>query len=329
MSAFVSRPCIALQAMAVGLALASTLHHATAAQNWGTFATRLARQTTRPNFKALRQIDAARAGLVGDGRTDNTAALRRLLGDGNRTIRIPAGDYLTGRLTIPENTVLLLDPGVILRDSGKLGPYDRLINILNDNVYIRGLGAEVVADRRSYQGGEQRHGVFIFGAANVVINGLSSDGNSGDGFYIGGPAGKPARHIVLENCKADDNRRDGLSITSGRDINVVNCVFSHSRGTAPQFGVDVEPNLPRDPLDGIRLIGVRTEDNYGGGISVSFGPAYAPAGGVHIALIDHTSIDEGRPYFPFGTRKVSGSITYARARWSRAQRGQASSRPAH
>lgn len=314
MFTFVSRRRVALQAMTVGLALALTHHPVHAAQNWGDFASRLAQQTSRPNFKTSQYIDAARAGLVGDGRTDNTAALRRLLGDGNRTIHIPAGDYVTGQLTIPKNTVLLLDPGVILRDSGKLGSHDRLINILNDNVYIRGRGAEVVADRRSYPGGEQRHGVFIFGASNVVIDGLISNGNSGDGFYIGGPAGKPARHIVLENCKADNNRRDGLSITSGRDINVVNCVFSHSHGTAPQFGVDVEPNLPKDPLDGIRLIGVRTEDNYGGGISVSFGPAYAPVGGVHIALIDHTSIGEGRSYFPFGTKRVAGSITYTRAR---------------
>lgn len=309
-----TRARVALPAVFIGLALALAQRPVNAAQNWGQFASRLAQQTARPNFKTSQYIDATHAGLVGDGKTDNTAALRRLLGDGNRTIHIPAGDYVTGPITIPKNTVLLLDPGTILRDSGKMGPYDRLVSILNDNVYIRGVGAKVVADRRSYRSGEQRHGVFIFGASNVVINGLSSNGNGGDGFYIGGPKGRPAQHIVLENCRADDNRRDGLSITSGRDINVVNCVFSHSQGTAPQFGVDVEPNLPQDPLDGIRLVGVRTEDNQGGGISVSFGPAYAPAGGVHIALIDHTSVGEGRAYFPYGTRRVKGTITYTRAR---------------
>ena len=303
-------PVIGLQILMIGLALALAHASVNAAQDWTRFPSNLARQTARPNFKTSQYIDAAHMGLVGDGKTDNTAVLRRLLGKGNRTVHIPAGDYVTGLLHIPKDTVLLLDPGVVLRDSGKLGPYDRFINILSDNVYIRGRGAKVLADRNSYQGGEQRHGVFIFGASNVVIDGLDSSGNSGDGFYIGGPRGKPARHIVLENCSASYNRRQGLSITSGSDIDVVNCVFSHTKGTAPQFGVDLEPDDPNDPLDGIRLVGVRTEDNYGGGISVYLGSRYTAPGGAHIAIIDHKSISEKHPYQVVAPHGGGASITY-------------------
>lgn len=306
-------PGVGLQLLVIGAALALAHNPINAAENWSTFPSRLARQTARPKFKTAQYIDAARMGLVGDGKTDNTAVLQKLLGDGNRTIHIPAGDYVTGMLNIPKNTVLLLDSGAILRDSGKLGPYDRFINILADNVYIRGQGAKVLSNRNSYQGGEQRHGVFIFGASNVVIDGLDSSGNSGDGFYIGGPRGKPPQHVVLEDCSASYNRRQGLSITSGRDINVVDCVFSHTRGTAPQFGVDIEPNDLTNPLNGIRLIGVRTEDNYGGGISLYLGTHYTPSEGVHIAIIDHRSIGENRPYAPFGTHGFGGSITYKAA----------------
>jgi Right handed beta helix region len=302
------------QILIVGVTLALAHGPAKGAQDWNGFASRLASQTASPNFKTSQRIDAARMGLVGDGRTDNTAVLQKLLGDGNRTIHIPAGDYVTGKLEIPKNTVLLLDPGVVLRDSGKLGPYDRFINILSDNVYIKGQGAKVLANRNSYQGGEQRHGIFIFGASNVVIDGLDSSGTSGDGFYIGGPRGKPPQHVVLENCSAGYNRRQGLSITSGRDIDVVNCVFSHTRGTAPQFGVDIEPNDPSNPLDGIRLIGVRTEYNYGGGISVYLGSTYTAPGGAHIAIIGHESVGEAHRYQVVGPHGAGRSITYKPAR---------------
>ncbi|HEX4266681.1 MAG TPA: right-handed parallel beta-helix repeat-containing protein [Steroidobacteraceae bacterium] len=303
-------PAVGLQLLIIGAGLGLAYNPAKAAQDWSGFASRLASRTASPNFKTSQRIDAAGKGLVGDGKTDNTMALQKLLGDGNRTIHISAGDYVTGKLEIPKNTVLLLDPGVILRDSGKLGPYDRLINIQSDNVYIKGQGAKVVADRNSYQGGEQRHGVFIFGASNVVIDGLDSSGNSGDGFYIGGPRGKPAQHVVLEDCSAGYNRRQGLSITSGRDVDVVNCVFSHTKGTAPQFGVDIEPNDPSNPLDGIRLVGVRTEDNYGGGVSVYLGSKYTAPGGAHIAIIDHKSIGEAHRYQVVGPRGAGRSITY-------------------
>lgn len=90
-----------------------------------------------PNFVTAQHIDASSAGLV--GKTDNTAVLPHLLGGGNRTIHIPASDYVTGKLEIPANTALLADSGVILQDSGHLGPDDRLLNMVQaTNVYIGG-----------------------------------------------------------------------------------------------------------------------------------------------------------------------------------------------
>jgi polygalacturonase len=69
------------------------------------------------DFRTAETIEASSFGLLGDGITDNTALFKALLGNGNRTIRIEAGDYVTGSLEIPSNTILKLDPGVIIRDS--------------------------------------------------------------------------------------------------------------------------------------------------------------------------------------------------------------------
>ena len=147
-------------------------------------------------FASGPRVEGASYGLAGDGATDNTEALRKLLGDGNRTIHIAPGDYVTGSLRIPGNTVLLLDRGVTLRDSGHLGPSDRFINIFQDNVLIRGPGARIIANRQSYTTGEQRHGVMIYGASNVVIDGVESSGHSGDGFYIGTRRAKLRRTML-------------------------------------------------------------------------------------------------------------------------------------
>jgi len=206
----------------------------------------------------------------------------------------------------------------VIKDSGKLGPNDRLINILEGNVYIRGDGAKVLSDRRYYSGGEQRHGIFIFGASNVFIEGLESSGHSGDGYYIGGPVGHPAQNITLENCAGSNNRRQGLSITSAQHVSIDHCFFSDTKGTAPQFGIDVEPNSG-DVLENIRIIDARTENNYGGGIQIYLGAllkaksrqALHP---ISIQIIDHKSIGERHPYATFGIDRVPGTVRYTAAR---------------
>lgn len=262
-------------------------------------------------FPTAEYLEGSQHGLVGDGRTDNTAAFRALLGNGGRAIHVSAGTYVTGKLDIPGNTVLLLDRGVIIKDSGKLEPAAKLITISHNNVYIRAQGAQVLSDPRFYHGGEYRHGVFIVGATDVVIDGLQSNSNSGDGFYIGSNhADKPALNVTLENCSALHNRRNGLSITGGVRISVLHCSFSYTRGTAPQFGVDIEPDTAREPLTDIKLVDVRTVGNASGGISVYFGPAYRPQKPVTIEIANHQSSHEGRAYYSFGTEHVRGTITY-------------------
>jgi hypothetical protein len=257
------------------------------------------------------RFEGATYGLVGDGRTDNTEALRKLLADGHRTIHIAAGDYVTGSLSIPGNTVLLLDPGVTLRDSHHLGPYDRVINILADNVLIRGPGARVVADRLDYTTGEQRHGVFIYGASNVVVEGVESDGHGGDGFYIGSPAGKPQSHnIVLSHCLASNNRRQGLSITSGRQVIVADCTFQYTKGTAPQFGIDVEPDTPGDALDHIVILRPITRGNATGGISLYLDALNGTNTPVDIQVLGHVSRDEHVTFHAHGKSGPAWRLQY-------------------
>lgn len=243
-------------------------------------------------FETAETIDARDAGLVGDGVTDNTAAFQHLLDGGNRTINVAAGDYVIGKLEFSANTVLVLEPGVVLRDSGRLQTHDRLLNIRVDNVRISGLGARVVAARSHYTTGEYRHGVYIFGAHHVLVEGLQSAGHGGDGFYIGGPPDKPSTDVRLKGCGADNNRRQGLSVTNARRVQIIDCEFMDTNGTDPEFGIDLEPNYPVDFIDELVLVRPRTGGNRGGGLMIHLNRLDSTSAPVDIIVIEHVSEDE-------------------------------------
>jgi hypothetical protein len=270
--------------------------------------------TAESTVTTVEEVDASSYGVVGDGVTDNSVAFRRLLAGGNRTIHVRAGDYLTDSLHIEANTVLALEPGVILRDLGTLAAKERLLNIRSTHhVRIIGWGAQLLADRTHYTTGEQRHGVLIIGSDHVTIEGLESSGHGGDGFYIGGPTGAPSTDIVLRGCKAGNNRRQGLSITSARRVHVVDCEFTDTNGTAPEFGIDLEPNYPTDLLDDINFLRVATVGNRGGGIAVFLHNFDATSAHAVINIAEHRSASE----FPVLRTEVepgtAATIRYRRA----------------
>lgn len=267
--------------------------------------------TPASSFETAETIDALGYGLVGDGHTDNTQAFRGLLAGGNRTIHVPAGDYVTGRLEFEPRTVLVLAPGVTIRDAGLLDTYDRLLNIETHDVQIIGLGARIVADRDLYTSGEWRHGVYIFGAERVRIEGLESSSHGGDGFYIGGPPGKASSDVTLVGCKADNNRRQGLSITSAQHVRVIDCEFTYTAGTAPQFGIDLEPNDPPDMLKDILILRPQTRNNLGGGIMIALkGLVGGPTQPVDVTIIDHVSEQESPPLYTSVPPTLAVSLRY-------------------
>jgi hypothetical protein len=270
----------------------------------------LLNQATVSSRGGSRESLANAGGLVGDGRTDNTLRVRELLSGPGRTVIIPAGDYVTGSFSIASDVTLILERGVILRDSGRLGLNERLMNVLGKNVHVIGYGARLLSDRRAYTSGEQRHGVFIFGAESVTVEGLESDGHGGDGFYIGGPTGHPASGIRIINCLATNNRRQGLSITNASGVLVQSSSLIDTAGTAPQAGVDLEPNSPSDHMDGIRLIDVRTANNVGGGILVVLQKLDATSSPVDILILGHQSNSERNPIRSVGGGDAPGSVRY-------------------
>jgi len=117
----------------------------------------------------------------------------------------------------------------------------------------------------------------------------------------------------LKRCAARDNRRQGLSITSARRVRVVDCVFGETAGTAPQYGVDLEPNHPTDVLDRIFIVRPTTRANVGGGIMVWLEKFDATTEPVAISVLDHESDEESPIFFKMQPVDVTGTIRYTGA----------------
>lgn len=242
-------------------------------------------------------------GFPNDG-TNDTPALVAAMSGGGRTVILPAGEYIISKFEIPAGTALELASGAVLRDSGLLLATEQLISIRTAGVTINATGARVVANRASYTTGEFRHGVFIFGASNVVITGLESSQHGGDGFYVGGPAGSPSRDVRLFNVLASGNRRQGISVVSAVNLTVRDSVFAATNGTNPSLGIDFEPNNNNDKLENIRFQNIRTQGNAGGGISVGLSAYTAAAAPVSISILLHGSALENPAFRKSSIRPV-------------------------
>lgn len=265
-------------------------------------------------------------GAIGDGVTAETQALQNALNAAaGKRLYIPkqrGGYYLTGQLIVPSNIVIEFEPGTVIQAIDTLNraaPYERLIRIKNaKHVHIIGNGATLQMNKTAFNSGEQAHIFDISGSENVVIDGIRANDSGGDGFYIGNyEASQPyCKDIVLRNCTANNNRRQGLSVISVDGLLVASCRFTNTTGTAPKSGVDIEPNnnSRQDVLKKIRFVDCVAEGNVGRGFLVTLHRMTAANERVDITF-EHcrtkgNSFGSSVNYGAEGTKAVKGEVTF-------------------
>lgn len=177
-------------------------------------------------------------------------------------------------LPVLGNTELIIN-GTIELKPNEFGKY-YMIHVMGDNVIIRGKG-ELIGDRPKHQGkdGQWGFGIYVNKAHHVKICDLSIRDCWGDCIYIGGKS----TDVVINNCKLSYGRRQGISITSAGDVVIKNCHISKVAGTAPEYGIDVEPNQ-NDTVCYVKIRNVVIEDCVGGIM------AYGNAEGAVISNVD-------------------------------------------
>lgn len=248
-------------------------------------------------------------GIFGDGTTDQTAALQTLLNNTKyTTLFFPksAVSYRIGNVRIYSNKTLWFEDGTLIE--GLRTAINGAMFFMYDaqNIVIKGTNVVVSDPNPNYAGSEMRVIFFMGGVTNALIEGIAANNGGGDGFYIGpGSAKKYCENIKLLNVSADKNRRQGISITGGKNIEIVNAVLTNTNGIAPGAGIDVEPGLAENITENIRIINPITRNNSGAGIIVAPGAFVNTGHVIDVAVSNH--IDEGSAY-GFLVTGVTGSV---------------------
>ncbi|MCE2615610.1 MAG: right-handed parallel beta-helix repeat-containing protein [Phocaeicola sp.] len=161
-------------------------------------------------------------------------------------------------IIVNNNTDIKLD-GTIKLKPNNLDSYN-IIQVSGNNINIFGTGS-IIGDKHTHTGktGEWGMGINIANGNNISISGLTIKECWGDCIYIG----KKSRNIKIHDCKIDNGRRQGISITSGNSIIISNCNITNVKGTAPEYAIDIEPNK-NDTIDNVILDNINVKDCIGG-----------------------------------------------------------------
>lgn len=188
-------------------------------------------------------IYALDRGLIADGVTDQNVELLALITEAS-TKRIPlileAGKtvFIDNTIVIPSNTTINMNGAIIKRGpTGSTG-----IFILTDNSNIEIYNGVLDGDKDSYLPiTEWRHNINLDNSTNIYLHDLSSNRAKGDGIYIGA-SNVECKDIRINNVICDGNHRQGMSVIGVNGLTVDKSKFINTIGTAPEAGVDVEPN---------------------------------------------------------------------------------------
>lgn len=180
-------------------------------------------------------------------------------------IMIEEGDYQVTAtkedkvcLSIGSNTELVVN-GTIRMTPNDLKSCD-VIRTWGEHIQITGTGT-IVGDKHTHTGttGEWGMGIEVMNSHDVKITGLTVKDCWGDCIYVG----EESKDVLIENCRLDHGRRQGVSITAADRVTIKDCTITNVAGTAPEYGIDVEPN-GGDVVDHVTIENVAVRDCKGG-----------------------------------------------------------------
>jgi hypothetical protein len=219
-------------------------------------------------------FDVTLLGANGNDANDDTDAIQKAMNQ-HDSVYIPDGTYYINvdrSLQTNTNQTLIMSDHAVLRALPSDRACTSVITVEKDtNVVIS--GGQIIGERYSHTGstGEWGMGINVLGSDNVTISNITVQDCWGDGFYLGGSVegdkATGSTNVKLENVIADNNRRQGLSITNATQVTVTGSIFKNTNGVAPEAGIDIEPN-PGEFTGDITITNTQCYNNAGSGLDL-------------------------------------------------------------
>lgn len=263
----------------------------------------------RKNDAAVAEVRAgtrqtASAAWWGFDEQDATAFLQAAIDSGAKRVVVPnmGKDWIITPITLSANQEIFFEPGVIVtaKRGAFKGSHDSLFTAKEKGgITIGGYGATLRMQKAdymtdAYSKAEWRTAISFGSCHNIRVYGLTIRDTGGDGIYLG-DSGKPGynRSVKIEDVLFENNYRQGISLISGEDVVIHNCVFKDTGGTGPAAGIDLEPNHPTDRLVNITVRNCVADNNEGPGFIVSPSGLSSKSKDVSV-LIENCYVKSGR-----------------------------------
>jgi hypothetical protein len=225
-------------------------------------------------------------GAVGDGVTDDTAALQAAFAAieaSGGTLAFEAGrTYLvSGLLEIVDGSDFALRGNGATIEVADGTPTDNHCPLSFrrcSRFSVADLTVDGNRDQRTPEQSSGGHNVRIRDCHEFLFCRVTSNDATTDGFYVAPTDNADVSTFpsdgVIQECHADYNFRQGMSIINARRLQVIDSSFTNTIGHSPQAGVDIEPNSgSADPgAEHVLFRGCTFEGNEGYGLTMG-GPA--------------------------------------------------------
>lgn len=161
-------------------------------------------------------------------------------------------------LEVPSNTSVVINGNIRILPNNYVGY--AILFVKGENIAISGSGT-IMGDKFTHTGkdGEWGMGVRFHEARDASVRGLTIKDCWGDCIYVGGKS----KNILIEKCALDNGRRQGISVTKADGVTIRQCKITNVSGTAPEYGIDLEPNKG-DTVQNVIVENVDIKDCMGG-----------------------------------------------------------------
>ena len=275
----------------------------------GTFAQAQDQNLLRRNPEAIAEIeagkyDAASAAWWGFDPEDATECLQAAINSNASVLVVPymGVPWIIRPVKLRSNLEIRFEPGVVVRakkDEFK-GKGDSLFTAVNcENITLTGYGARLCMNKADYQSdayeaAEWRMCLDFMGCSKICIEGLSLEDSGGDGIYLGATKEQPwCADVTIRNVVCSNHHRQGISVISAVNLLIENCTLTGTSGTAPQAGIDLEPNGENEKMTNVVVRNCTMANNAGAGILVYLKPMRSTTEPVSI-LFENCHVRSGK-----------------------------------